>query len=396
MTSYSDCSYDERKGIDYAALLMAAIPFLRIIKFVPELSTSVYYALIFIVGIAQYGRYGITSISKITVAFFVFCILSLLVNTVDPGFRASERLVGLLLIIVAVGPLFYNDYSVGFRENCLRYIMYGAIGVCLISILLYFTARSVTITERGLLYGGITVHSMTMGPLSALGCFYSFTHLIERMADMGWKYRALWGTYTVICLLNSVLAGSRAALVALFVSMIVWLWIFLKENKKLFIKYAVSIVAVIILTIPLWWSYTETIQKKIEYSEMQGSVMSSRQGRWEARIDEIKADPIFGCGFSTIRGTASEKGTVEPGNGWLFIWSSAGLIPLILFVTIYLKSALAALQCWTIEGLFVFAVLIFFGIHLFAEGYSISSGNPFCLLLWLTIGLGSFYRLELE
>lgn len=377
---------------NYLAMVLAALPFLRVIKFLPELPTSIYYGLVILIGITQYVKYGINDISRVTICFFIFCFISLLLNDVDPKYRAFERLIGLLCISLAVGPLIYNDYADVLRKDCLRCVCIFCILVCVASLGLYFIAPGLTYTLRGNLYGGITVHSMTLSPIGAIGTLYSIQYLIKNIDNLDFKIKLLWGGIVIICLINCIMAGSRSALISCVLAVITWLWFFFKDNKKFFFKYLISIITIISLSAPLWIKYTETIQKKIEYSESQGSMLSSRQGRWEARIDEIKHNPISGCGFSTIEGIASEKGTVEPGNGWLFIWSSAGLISFVLFCFIYYKAAVNAVNISSNNGFFIFSLLVFFAFHLMAEGYSISSGNPFCFMLWLTLGIGNFYK----
>ena len=110
------------------------------------------------------------------------------------------------------------------------------------------------------------------------------------------------------------------------------------------------------ITSPLWWSYTEAVQAKIAISESRGGLITARSFSWKARMEEFLQNPFIGCGFATVVGTLSERGNegmVEPGNGWLFILSSTGIVSFILFV---------------------------------AEGYTLSSGIFLFYYLWLSIG----------
>lgn len=381
------------KNIDWLFLLIAALPFCRIIKFMPDIPNFLYYGVFLFAGVMLLSK-GQNKFNIKTLFFIFFCSMSLITNYVDPRYRAWERLFSLCCIILAVGTLFSNESSRSSRENCIKYVCWFSIIICIISFLLFFYARSYTYTERGNLYGGITVHSMTLSPLAAIGFIYSLQYFIAKKKILPLYKKVSCLLVTLICLFNCVVAGSRSALLSLIVASILLLWFFMRDNKKIFFRYLFVITLATSVSYPLWWQYTETIRHKIEYSESRGSLLTTRQGKWEARIKEIKNSPIVGYGFGTVDAPVSDKGNVEPGNGWLFVWSSSGILVFVCFCLIYWKSLSFCLRKDSHEGYLIFALLIFFAIHLNAEGYSISSGNVLCFIMWLCFGVAHNFKLN--
>lgn len=380
------------KNIDIIALIIALLPFSRVIKFVPGAPVGLYYGALILMGIILFCKEQYKIFDIKVVLFLAACALSLVLNVVDPRYRAWERLIGLFGIILTLGPLFVGVRTQATRIECLKYISWLSIFTCVASFALFIVARSLTYTERGNLYGGITVHSMILGPIAALATMYMVQFAFLKYRDLTGIQKMLTVILTLICLFNCIMAGSRSALGGLVVSVILWLWIFLSDNRRLFFKCIIAISVGTAATSPLWWQYTETIQKKMAVSESNGSMLYSRQARWDARIIEIQNNPIVGMGFGTVDAPVSSKGTVEPGNGWLFIWSSAGIVAFIMFCIIYLQAIVASWRSRTYIGMFVLSLLTFFAIHINAEGYSISSGHLGCLMMWLCLGIGRGFK----
>lgn len=374
------------KNIDWLSFLIVILPFGRVIKFLPDIPVFIYYGVLLLAGIICFSK-GENRFNKTAIFFIFFCAVSLISNYVDPRYKAWERLFSLCCIILAVGPLFTNRFADLTRKNCIKYACWLSIIICLISFVLFFTAKSLTYTERGNLYGGITVHSMTLSPIAAIGFIYTLQYYFNKQKSMRLFSKITCIIVILICLFNCVVAGSRSALLSLIIASLSLLWFLMRNNKRLFFKYLSIITLSTVLTTPLWWKYTETIQSKMEFSESQGSLLTTRQGKWDARVEEIKKNPIVGYGFGTVDAPVSEKGTVEPGNGWLFVWSSSGIFAFICFCLVYYRSFYNCINNKNNLSYFLFALLVFFALHLNAEGYSISSGNVLCFILWLCLGI---------
>ena len=153
---------------------------------------------------------------------------------------------------------------------------------------------------------------------------------------------------------------------------------------------------VVLLTSPLWWSFSESIQGKMAYSESKGSLLVTRQGLWQKNIKTFKDNPFFGSVFASIdigrKVVKSDyKGTIEPGSGWLYILGSCGIITFLCIVYFYIKTMIELIHIRDENSLLLLALLSFFMIHSFAEAYLLSAGNVMFFYLWSTLGTSSLY-----
>ena len=380
----------------FLAVMVAAIfPLWRTLNFIPQPPISLYYGAFGILAVMTWftGRHRL---QWSTVWLLGWCAASILLNTFSAYFTPWPRLLGLTLIIMAVGPMLANHKLMVWRQKSLNVLLWGCVLIATISFILYYFARPVTMF-RGILFQGITSNSMTISPMAFIGGLF----LIEKFFTSGKDYKlgkkiGLW-ILIAICIFTGILAGSRSALLSLLISFAIWLWIYLKSFKK-YLIVILSIGFVILITAPAWTNYTETIDKKIEASQAAGSLLSTRENIWKQRWKEFQQEPVFGIGFSKVdRDSEGEDmsksktgtGIVEPGNGWLFVLSSTGIGGFIFLLWIYLKMLWKLIRIHSAEALLIVSLLIFFGVHSFAEGYIFASGSFFCLVFWLCLGLAA-------
>lgn len=263
--------------------------------------------------------------------------------------------------------------------------------ISVISFVLYIVYQPYTITVRGNLFGGITHHSMSMGPIAAISALFVLQYkLFVKEELQGKQNAAYWGVFiaSIFCVL---LAGSRSALLSLFCAIVTWAWIYFNNIKKL-IAYSLLSLFIVAATFPLWWKYTETMQMKMEYAESKGSVIASRASKWEERIAEFRERPLLGYGFCSVKlnenaVSSNYQGTIEPANGWLFILSSTGIFSLIVLATFYILTLYKLLRIRNKLSIYLITLMTFFLFHMMAEGYIISSGNYLFLIFWLTLGV---------
>lgn len=370
----------------FFVFILGCWPLMRSLKFIPSIPVWLYYGVFLICFIYLVSKDSNFKVNACVITFIVSSSISLLLNDVDPNYRAWERLGGCCLVVACYGPLMCNETVNEIRYLALNISLWTCTIIGVLSFCLYLIVPAYTITERGLLFGGITTHSMLMGPIAGLGLLNTIRYYKD-FKQYELREKIILPLISIMNFFACVLAGSRSALLCTLVAILTWLFLSLKDNKKLFLHICIAIAVCLSVTAPWWWQYTETIQKKVAFSQSQGSMLNSRMGRWESRIDEIKKSPIIGCGFATVDGPASENGTVESGNGWLFVWSSAGIISFICLASIVLK-ALARLRLIDDEKAWLcICLLLFFILHQMAEGYIISAGHPLCALLWLSLGV---------
>lgn len=366
----------------------------RFIKFLPSVPSAAYFAAWGVMSLLVLVK-GAVKVNLITCLFLVFCLLSILGNSIPSYFQVNERFIGMLLIVFCVGPWVDNQWIAKIRTALLERFVWTLVGITVISFLLYFIYKPFVLTERGNLFGGITIHSMLMGPMAGVSMICLVNYVFLNREKLTKTVRNILIVMAFMCFSACVLAGSRSALLAAMVMLLGWLW-FYTSNLKQFLKFFFALSFIVAVTSPIWWTYTETIQGKMKYSESQGSASASRDHLWGQRITEFESSPVLGIGFATVsfRTTHAPNGydgNVEPGNGWLFILSSTGIISFVLFATMYFK------VCWKLYrrrdkyAILYLCLLIFYSVHLNAEGYTLSSGAPFFFLMWLTLGSAYSY-----
>lgn len=376
------------KSEQWMALFLTIFTILRIIKFVPTMPAPLYFAIwgicAFYIIIRGYYRFN-----YLFLLFVICCFLSIIGNVIPSKYNVGLRFTGFLLIVSCVGPLIESDWLYELRRNCFNYVSIVLLLVTIISFLIYCIYPSSMLTERGHLYGGITLHSMQLGPIAGLCTIYSTYKYLTITQKSYNKGRIGYIIAIIISLFSCVLAGSRSALLATVISGIICIYLFYRENTTKFLKIVSILLLIILITSPIWWNYTEAIQTKMEISEDHGGFLTSRSSSWEARIHEFLDNPLIGCGFATVVGKFSERGAegqVEPGNGWLFILSSTGIMTFIIFIGNYIYDIFKLYFLKTKESILLICQLIFIGCHINAEGYTLSSGIFLFYYLWLLLG----------
>ena len=381
-------SFNPTTSTQPLAIFITLFTILRIIKFVPTTSAPIYYSIwgicAFYIIISGYHR-----VNYSTLLFIFFCFLSIIGNSIDAKYNIGLRFTGFLLIVGSVGPLFTGEWLYSLRRNCFHYVSVGLVFVTVVSFLIYCIYPSAMITTRGHLYGGMTLHSMQMGPIAGLSTIYLTYKFLITKQDKGLRDKMFYIVGICISLLSCILAGSRSAILSMIISGIVCLYLYYRNDMAMFFKIIICVIVILAITSPLWWSYTEAVQAKIAISESRGGLITARSFSWKARMEEFLQNPFIGCGFATVVGTLSERGNegmVEPGNGWLFILSSTGIVSFILFVTMYIRYVVMLVKDAFNESILLVSSLVFIGLHLNAEGYTLSSGIFLFYYLWLSIG----------
>lgn len=251
--------------------------------------------------------------------------------------------------------------------------------------------------KSGDYFGGITNHSMILAPVASIS-FISSLVIFYRSSIK--KVRYLYVFLAVISLLCVLLSASRSALVGVLCS---GLMIVIFENRKSLKKMLLSLCMLIILTLvsfPLWRPYaSDLILKQNANVEMGGSGFYSRETKWKARKSEFKSNPIFGVGFSAIDIHSGDfynpqNGQIEPGTSWGGILSMVGIMGLIPILYMFFMNFYCSIKMAGSNyiQLIIAALLLFYSIHLVAEGYIFGSGGFLFFTLWLTLGIATDYR----
>lgn len=245
------------------------------------------------------------------------------------------------------------------------------------AVLDYFNHHSGT-------FGGLTNQSMLLGPISGVGVITCLYFAMK-------KKKSFWILF-IACLGSLLFSASRSSLIATIIGCLIFFIYFSKKlGKNIKALFVIAIVAT--ATHSFWGSALIGITEKNKGALYSGLNLTSRQDKWEIRIDEWKSSPLYGIGFCAVspRDTYSYDGKVEPGSSWLALLSMTGLIGFVLFCLIYIRACMSAFRPHMPEGALIGGLLVMLGVHMTAEGHIFSAGSFLCFLVWLVIGRATDY-----
>lgn len=363
----------------------------QVIGFTPRIPSFIFYVIILL-----YSVYCFTKPHTICLPMMVFLIyipIELLLSQPDRIFKSWERYVLLTLILMSNSPLFQGDINRLYRFRMINIILF----MCAVLGIGSFIGRFIGI-NYGFSYmytdvhvvgtfGGLTIHSMLLGPIAGLGSLYMTASWFKTK-------KRVYAFAAFLCLISVMLSESRASLVAAIAGNTMMLYK-LSGTGSNFIKKCVFIILILSLTFPFWGTALDGIKEKNQMNLNNGSSFDSRASKWEARISEFKSSPIIGIGFASVdlataevMNEVSDSGIVETGSSWLCILSMTGIIGALLLIPIFLKSFISAWKSRTEYSSVIVGMLVLFYIHMLAEGYVLAGGSFLAFCLWLAVGCG--------
>lgn len=338
---------------------------------------------------------GISNVKMLYVIFAVVCAISIAVNDIPDIFRPWGRYVTFVLVTGLISPMFQSPLLSRFRQETFILVMYL---ILLVTIISFFAAMAgVNYMREAAGQTGITTQVMLMGPIAGVSLVFCVYMLwVQKTRRIGAIEKGIYllGLFTGFAM--NLMAVSRIGIVAAatgVVALIVYKSRF-KPGKAML--YVVLIAGALILTRPLWNTYSAQVEEKNEKAERQGGMLSSRQNNWDQRIEEFESSPIIGIGFSAVElgddnvTEVSNSGTVETGSGWLLVLSMTGLAGFIPFALMFFK-AFAKTRRMVVHRFvepycLLGALLAMFSVHMIAEGYSLAAGGLMFFIVWLLLG----------
>ncbi|KEO72582.1 hypothetical protein EL17_17750 [Anditalea andensis] len=361
----------------------------------PHLSQNIYYALMGLLFVFVLFSGGVQRFNAILGVFLFICVISIVMNDIPSRFQPWFRLVSFILVIGLIGPLvsspkFYLIRYFAFSKANLAILVLGA-GSFLTRVL----PLGVPAGRGG--WSGFFIHTMILGPMAAIALMISFyLFYLEKGKDHPVKKRVI---FFQICIgssfLSLLLASSRTAILACVAGL---LFFFYKIYQERFTKFLYSIIIVTVLTAgsyPIWSQYTTGIQQKMESSEKRGDLTASRTSIWQARLMEFSMSPLYGIGFSHLMFTGdsakddkAEDGKIEPGSSFLAVLAMTGILGFSAFVILFIGYLIFLLNSKfdMLSTAVLGSLLIFFTLHMIAEGYVLSSGGVLFFYFWLLLG----------
>ncbi|MDD2539599.1 MAG: O-antigen ligase family protein [Desulfuromonadaceae bacterium] len=319
--------------------------------------------------------------------FIVFTLLSAM--CAELFYQSLAKWAGWVILFITMGPVITSPTACWLRESSWRAFRAGFITISIAS--LAWSLLGLPSYWRGS-FTGVTTYSMLLAPMAAISVLICANYAITRRS-------LLFACLSIASLFPCLLAGSRAALLALAVAFIVLIGIlsYRKSSASIIVLMAMLLLAgftVFEFSDDLSIdnnTYTNTI--------IQKGLTNTREKLWKARWQEFNENVFVGVGIGMGKGEeeagvqkdASGNINVEPGSSYLALLSMTGILGSFgfLLVIVALLRIVFFLGSTSFQDIYLteaFVVLIFLLINMVAEGWILAVGSPFCLLFWLNLG----------
>lgn len=351
------------------------------------------------------GSFTMRPVSAACLVLLTAAIVSLSVNHVADIFQSRPRLISFGVLMALAGPVFFSRNLHIIRKNLLQYICAGCIIVSLlyaIALLFYLTHYTSYLSRFYFIWDWLNVASVPCGMAAAFGTLFAWTRLCGSP-----RIKWIWIAALTICWWTLVMASSRAAIAGIAAALTAILFLpglQRSESVPSWLRY-VTIGMIAFMAVAVFRPLTEIMETK--YWKIADTVdndfFSSRRNIWDTRSQEAENHWLFGMGYATVEsnpgtlnptGSVPSDGRIEPGSGWLYLLSSCGIFALISFAIIYIigltgavRNLLRPRNTAACSPPLILGLLLLFGIHLCSEGYVVAAGSPFCVILWLTLGI---------
>lgn len=369
----------------YYALIVALM---FIASLIGGIGYILYYPMLFF--ICFYYNRGIkrNNINSVFGFFLLACVMSVLLNTILPVFKAPFRLFAYTILIFAVTPVLFSKQKAVMCFKFLQYTCLLLVGVGFMNYYMY-QAGILELQEGNRVFAG-TIGTNYLGMLCSIGILYMGSLLLYHKALLK-KQIFLFAGLLIGLLLCLLLSSSRNSIVSIIISTLVMIYIQKKGKWGKALVLFVVLAIVIIVTFPFWEEYIVGIIDKQD-GNTESFNMRSREGSWEIRWKEFVSSPIFGIGFASVSNPTTfslATGIVETTTGWGGLVSQLGLMGGIPFFLLTYKNMKYLLT--RKDGRYVHcllgALLTFFCINSIGEGYITTVGCQFTVYFLLVQGI---------
>ena len=332
-------------------------------------------------------------VGRAEVGLIMACCVSIILGNPLPIFNSWMRLGLFCIVLFITTPLISSPATELFRVRLFNWVSLICVFVGVGSFLAYFLGinymrsySGVYSTQLSGAFGGLTMHSMLLGPLAALGMLRCVHVVLQRYA-LGIKSSYYLYAAIFACFASVLMASSRGAAGAALVAVCVLVYEKLRHKVGRLIKIVLCLSCLAVPLAPAVEHFSSGLVAKQEGNMKSGGTFNSREALWNARLDEFKESPLYGVGFSAQRIITSEAtmrtGVIEPGTSYGAVFAMTGLLGGCVFLFIFVSSLIKKKrQPMSLPQIY----LIFFSIHLVIEGYVFAGGSPLCFIFWLCIG----------
>lgn len=385
-------STKKAKATRILPLMTAIVVLMSISGFIKTPTESLYYVCLIINAIWLALNNG-SKYNRSFILLYVILIINVSFVDIPYFFKPQMRLVLFLFMVSTTASVFDSEYAVSFREHLFKYTIFGLAVLSIGSFFAFFLGINMMkvmamsgpmdYATNGGWFGGLTKHSMLLGPISMITSIFFFSLYLERKKKM---YVALLFT----CVMSAVMASSRAAVLGVVAALLYSL--FMMKIAAVIRRRIIALIIVCgLATLPIYDTvFTGIINKQEERMETNDG-LNSRQDKFDYRIAEFRKSPILGVGFCAVDIDGNDDysvydGRIEPGTSHLAVLSMTGLLGMIAYLIILYQAYINAKRVSTPHARFVLLCFIAMFVHAWFEGYVFSAGGFLAFLYWLIIG----------
>lgn len=221
-------------------------------------------------------------------------------------------------------------------------------------------------------YSGFYIDPNSAGFLCLIGCALSFSFSIEKIKLLGFFFFTFCG----------ILTFSRTFLLLWFIMILISM-INDKKNIKVFLIGLGSLLLIMSTATIFQFNsirftfLTHLIEGNVQSNEIN---RDSRTAIWALYYDKIMDKPIFGHGFQKFMGMRNVRAGVH--NTYLRIIGESGIIPLIIYVSIYLFMLVKSLKYFRDEKFLFLIVLSIMALLLTNHNFLINN-HITIISLWI-------------
>ena len=375
-------------SIDKPTLLYAVVAVLPVIGFAPQLPTIIVYLASILYAV--YCLYKSRGLDGLMLALLIYIPIELLFAQPSSIFRPWPRYVLFSLLLMNVSPLLQSSILRQYREDIFQCMMWTCVSLGVGSFFAFFLGINFMKVGAGdyilhsSLFGGLTTHSMMLGPIAGIGacCLTNRAMIRGKAKDWIWVFISLFAV---------LLSASRSATMAAIAGVSVTVY-YKSGTVSKFAKYIVIAILILVSSSPLWEGAMDgVLEKNGSTSELN---FDSRTELWDERVEEFASSPLVGVGFCAIDTDASygldiSSGRVETGSSWLIVLSMLGIIGAFIVVPIIFRAFILVRRRKDDFKAVLAGILILFFVHMAAEGYIFAGGSFLAFMFWLTIGVAT-------
>lgn len=382
------------RSCQFIAWIFSIVAVSVVVGFIP-FPVSLYYLPISSICLLYILLGGVKKVNGMYVALFVAFGLSALFAE-EPIFNSKVRWGLFVMVSLLCSPCISSERAVTFRALITRNILTLLTLLTVGSFFCYFlgvnymrtTANELHDLSSAGIFGGLYLHSMLLGPCSVLvAMIFLNSFMVER--------KKLYILLFFISAATVVLSASRASTFALGVP-IVYSLFFMKDwgSRKNLIGL---LLVALILGAPMAEKIIGGLMEKQQRNIEMGGTLSSREGKWDARIKEFQEHPITGIGFCAVDTKNTDDynsyGGVEPGSTHLSVLSMTGILGLIPYIMVLLAAYKAVRRDESAKAKIRMCLFLVMITHATFEGYGLYAGGFLFLMFWLMIGQCEDYNI---